>query len=148
MLKPAASELIAAPNAPAGASRIPTIAVSSRSKRRLRLKRVISGHVRAGVATHDFRNEETMNENVHRCSSPEKQRRILSRQQLAQCHSFAVRRTALLEGLDVAAAAGRMRVALGTARFMLKSVFHKTGTHRQSELMRFLLGLPNVAVIR
>jgi DNA-binding CsgD family transcriptional regulator len=53
-----------------------------------------------------------------------------------------------LEGLDVAAAAGRMRVALGTARFMLKSVFHKTGTHRQSELMRFLLGLPNVAVIR
>jgi hypothetical protein len=71
MLKPAASELIAAPNAPAGASRIPTIAVSSRSKRRLRLKRVISGHVRAGVATHDFRNEETMNENVHRCSSPE-----------------------------------------------------------------------------
>jgi DNA-binding CsgD family transcriptional regulator len=54
----------------------------------------------------------------------------------------------LLEGLDVATAAERMRVATQTARFMLKSVFHKTDTHRQSELMRFLLGFPNVAMIR
>jgi DNA-binding CsgD family transcriptional regulator len=54
----------------------------------------------------------------------------------------------LLGGLDVAAAAERMRLTTETARFMLKSVFHKTGTHRQSELMRFLLGLPNVAVVR
>jgi len=54
----------------------------------------------------------------------------------------------LLEGLDLADSAECMRVATGTGRFMLKSVFHKTGTHRQSELMRFLLGLPNLAVVR
>jgi len=54
----------------------------------------------------------------------------------------------LLEGLDLATAAERMRVTTETARFMLKRAFHKTGTHRQSELIRFLLGLPNVAAVR
>jgi DNA-binding CsgD family transcriptional regulator len=54
----------------------------------------------------------------------------------------------LLQGLSLTAAAERLRVTAGTARFMLKSVFHKTGTHRQSELMRLLLSLPNVAAVR
>jgi len=49
----------------------------------------------------------------------------------------------LLQGRDLAQAADSMRITRGTARFMLKSVFRKTDTHRQSELTRFLLGLPN-----
>jgi DNA-binding CsgD family transcriptional regulator len=54
----------------------------------------------------------------------------------------------LLQGLELAAAAGRMRITAGTARFMLKSIFAKTGTHRQSELMRTMLSLPNIALVR
>ena len=49
----------------------------------------------------------------------------------------------LLQGRDLAEAATSMRITRGTARFMLKSVFRKTDTHRQSELTRFLLCLPN-----
>ena len=52
----------------------------------------------------------------------------------------------LMEGLEVSAAAEHMRITSGTARFVLKNIFAKTGTHRQSELMRILLGLPNIAV--
>ena len=54
----------------------------------------------------------------------------------------------LLQGLELAAAADCMRITSGTARFMLKNIFAKTGAHRQSELMRILLGLPNIAVPR
>jgi DNA-binding CsgD family transcriptional regulator len=50
----------------------------------------------------------------------------------------------LLQGWELAAAAESVRVTLGTARFMLQSIFRKTGVHRQSELMRFLLDLPNL----
>jgi DNA-binding CsgD family transcriptional regulator len=49
----------------------------------------------------------------------------------------------LLQGNDLKEAAECMRITTGTARFMLKSIFRKTDTHRQSELTRFLLGLPN-----
>jgi DNA-binding CsgD family transcriptional regulator len=35
-----------------------------------------------------------------------------------------------------------MRITLATARFQLKRVLAKTGTHRQSELMRLMLSLP------
>jgi DNA-binding CsgD family transcriptional regulator len=51
----------------------------------------------------------------------------------------------LLQGLSLAAAAECLHVTAGTARFMLKSIFQKTGTHRQSELMRLLLSLPSIA---
>jgi DNA-binding CsgD family transcriptional regulator len=48
----------------------------------------------------------------------------------------------LLEGLDLKIAAEHLRVTTGTARFMLKQVFHKTSTHRQSQLIRLLSSLP------
>jgi DNA-binding CsgD family transcriptional regulator len=48
-------------------------------------------------------------------------------------------------GLTLSDAADRMRITCGTSRFMLKSIFSKTGTHRQSELMRLLLSLPGSA---
>jgi DNA-binding CsgD family transcriptional regulator len=48
----------------------------------------------------------------------------------------------LLEGLDLKIAAKDMRVSEGTARFMLKQVFHKTSVHRQSQLIRVLSSLP------
>jgi DNA-binding CsgD family transcriptional regulator len=48
----------------------------------------------------------------------------------------------LLEELDLGAVAERMRVTIGTARFMLKAIFHKTETRRQSHLVRLLMSLP------
>jgi DNA-binding CsgD family transcriptional regulator len=48
----------------------------------------------------------------------------------------------LLHGLEVREAADRLRMALGTARFHLKRVLAKTGTRRQTELMRLMLSLP------
>lgn len=50
----------------------------------------------------------------------------------------------LLQDLDLTAAADSMGITSGTARFVLKSIFRKTGTHRQPELIRLLLGLPNI----
>ena len=48
----------------------------------------------------------------------------------------------LLEGLEVRDAAERLCITLETARFHLKRVLAKTGTHRQTELMRLMLSLP------
>lgn len=49
----------------------------------------------------------------------------------------------LLQGLQVGEAAESMRITLATVRFQLKRVLAKTGTHRQSELMRLMLSLPD-----
>ena len=48
----------------------------------------------------------------------------------------------LLQGSEVREAADHLKLTLETARFHLKQVFSKTGTHRQSELMRLMLSLP------
>jgi DNA-binding CsgD family transcriptional regulator len=48
----------------------------------------------------------------------------------------------LLEGLDVREAADQMGATFETARFHLKRVLAKTGTHRQTELIRLMLALP------
>jgi DNA-binding CsgD family transcriptional regulator len=48
----------------------------------------------------------------------------------------------LLEGLDVRATADRLGITLETARFHLKRVLTKTGTRRQTELIRLMLCLP------
>jgi len=48
----------------------------------------------------------------------------------------------LLEGLELRMAAERLHITAGTARFMLKTIFHKTATHRQSQLIRLLSVLP------
>jgi DNA-binding CsgD family transcriptional regulator len=50
----------------------------------------------------------------------------------------------LLEGLEVRETASRLKMTLETARFHLKRVLTKTGTHRQTELMRLMLSLPGV----
>lgn len=47
----------------------------------------------------------------------------------------------LLEEMDLYRAADRLGVTANTARFMLKTIFAKTGTHRQSELVRLMLSL-------
>jgi DNA-binding CsgD family transcriptional regulator len=54
----------------------------------------------------------------------------------------------LLQGLQVAGAARRTCITVGAARFMLKTILAKTGTHRQSELMLPLLSLPRFPVAR
>lgn len=48
----------------------------------------------------------------------------------------------LLRGLELTAAAKSLRITHESARFVLKSIFRKTGTHRQAELMRFSASLP------
>jgi DNA-binding CsgD family transcriptional regulator/PAS domain-containing protein len=48
----------------------------------------------------------------------------------------------LAQGFDLTQAAERMRITIGTARFHSKTVFRKTGTHRQTQLVRLVLSLP------
>jgi DNA-binding CsgD family transcriptional regulator len=48
----------------------------------------------------------------------------------------------LLEELDLRAVSEHMRIRVGTARFMLKTIFQKTETRRQTQLVRMLLSLP------
>jgi len=48
----------------------------------------------------------------------------------------------LHQGFDLNAAAGRLGVTAASARFMLKRIFHKTGAHRQSQLLQLLSRLP------
>jgi DNA-binding CsgD family transcriptional regulator len=48
----------------------------------------------------------------------------------------------LLQGFEVREAADHLRTTIETARFHLKRVLAKTGTHRQTELMRLMLSLP------
>jgi DNA-binding CsgD family transcriptional regulator len=48
----------------------------------------------------------------------------------------------LLQGCEVREAADRLKLTLETTRFHLKQTFAKTGTHRQSELLRLMLSLP------
>ena len=50
----------------------------------------------------------------------------------------------LLQGTEVRVAADQMRTTLETTRFHLKRVLAKTGTHRQTELIRLMLSLPGL----
>jgi DNA-binding CsgD family transcriptional regulator len=56
----------------------------------------------------------------------------------AECRLVAL----LFEGDELRNAAERMHITVDTARFMLKRVFHKTLTKRQSHLIRLLSSLP------
>ncbi len=48
----------------------------------------------------------------------------------------------LLQGIELREASERLRMSLETARFHLKRIFAKTGTRRQTELVRLMLSLP------
>jgi DNA-binding CsgD family transcriptional regulator len=48
----------------------------------------------------------------------------------------------LLEGLEVREISNRLSISVETARFHLKRVLAKSGTHRQTELIRLMLSLP------
>jgi DNA-binding CsgD family transcriptional regulator len=48
----------------------------------------------------------------------------------------------LLQGLEVRDAAERLRTTLETARFYVKRILAKTGTRRQTDLIRLMLSLP------
>ena len=47
--------------------------------------------------------------------------------------------TELLDGLSIIEAATELGISENTARVQLRSVFTKTGTHRQADLMRLVL---------
>jgi DNA-binding CsgD family transcriptional regulator len=48
----------------------------------------------------------------------------------------------LLQGIELRDAAEQLEITIDTARFRLKQIFSKTGTRRQSELLRLMLLLP------
>jgi DNA-binding CsgD family transcriptional regulator len=50
----------------------------------------------------------------------------------------------LVAGVDVAGIAEQLGISTETVRFYLKAIFRKTGTGRQSELVRLAMGLPGV----
>jgi DNA-binding CsgD family transcriptional regulator len=50
----------------------------------------------------------------------------------------------LAQGEELATAADHMGMTVETARFHLKTVFRKTGTSRQTDLVRLVLGLPGL----
>jgi DNA-binding CsgD family transcriptional regulator len=52
----------------------------------------------------------------------------------------------LLEGHELNECAGMLRITVGTARFQLKKIFEKTGTKRQSALLRLMLSMPPIAI--
>ena len=69
---------------------------------------------------------------------------------LAQLYGLTTREaelvTLLLDGLDLRDAAERLALSMNTVRTHLREVFHKTGTHRQSELVALVLR--SVAALR
>lgn len=48
----------------------------------------------------------------------------------------------LLKGAEISAAAEQLSITLQSARFRLKRILKKTGTHRQADLVRLLLTVP------
>jgi DNA-binding CsgD family transcriptional regulator len=50
----------------------------------------------------------------------------------------------LADGHELASAADQMRITIETARFHLKTIFRKTRTSRQPDLVRLVLGLPGI----
>lgn len=50
----------------------------------------------------------------------------------------------LVAGYELIIAAERLTMTAQTARFHLKSIFRKTGTNRQTDLVRLILGLPGI----
>ena len=48
----------------------------------------------------------------------------------------------LVTGVSVAGIAEQLAIGTQTVRFYLKSIFRKTGTGRQSDLVRLVMGLP------
>ncbi len=74
-------------------------------------------------------------------AKPESRARLL--QSLYKLSPTEARITDLLvAGCDLGEVAEQLRMMVTTARFHLKSVFRKTGVHRQSELVRLVLALP------
>jgi len=69
---------------------------------------------------------------------------------LAQLYGLTAREaelvTLLLDGLDLNDVAERLALSMNTVRTHLREVFHKTGTHRQSELVALVLR--SVAALR
>jgi DNA-binding CsgD family transcriptional regulator len=50
----------------------------------------------------------------------------------------------LLEGMDIRELGSQLGLTVETARFHVKRILSKTGTRRQTELMRMMLSLPQV----
>jgi DNA-binding CsgD family transcriptional regulator len=75
--------------------------------------------------------------------SGEKLQRIVSIATFAGLYDLSRAEVALvgelLEGQSISEAAARLEIAENTARVQLRSVFAKTDTHRQADLMRLVL---------
>jgi DNA-binding CsgD family transcriptional regulator len=51
----------------------------------------------------------------------------------------------LAAGKELKSAADHLKMSEQTARTHLKSIFQKTGTNRQTDLVRLILGLPGMS---
>jgi DNA-binding CsgD family transcriptional regulator/PAS domain-containing protein len=75
--------------------------------------------------------------------SGEKLQRIVSIETFARLYELSRAEVALvgelLEGLSIGEAAARLEISENTARVQLRSVFTKTDTHRQADLIRLVL---------
>jgi DNA-binding CsgD family transcriptional regulator len=66
--------------------------------------------------------------------------RTLYRLSPTECRLFDL----LVAGNELVLAADQLGMTAHTARFHLKTVFRKTGTNRQTDLIRLVLGLPGL----
>lgn len=66
--------------------------------------------------------------------------RTLYRLSPTECRLVAL----LVAGNELVLAADQLGMTAHTARFHLKTVFRKTGTNRQTDLIRLVLGLPGL----
>jgi DNA-binding CsgD family transcriptional regulator len=71
------------------------------------------------------------------CIEPPPRERLMEHYGLTPAEAGITR--LLLRGLDLAQASASLRITIQTARTHLRSVLGKTGTHRQSELLRLVL---------
>ena len=74
--------------------------------------------------------------------TPAKSRALVMRQLYGLTPSEARVADYLLDGFEVRSAADHLGITLETCRFHIKRVLAKTGTRRQSELIRLMLSLP------
>ena len=74
--------------------------------------------------------------------TPAKSRALVMRQLYGLTPSEARVADHLLDGFEVRDAAAQLDITLETCRFHIKRVLAKTGTRRQSELIRLMLSLP------
>ncbi len=96
-----------------------------------------------GVSIHPFRNGIDMVHEPRRSRSTRRVSEASLRSRFCLTPAEAQIALGIADGETLAAVAEARGVSVSTARTQLKSVFVKTGTHRQAELVALLVGPRN-----